>query len=104
MLVKADLDDEVNLYVLSDHGMLSRKGVSVIHLSQLVDMNDIELVLGQGASVQLLPEPDKHAAVYRRLRQANVAGLNVYQRSSIPERFQLRAHRNLLPIYLTADR
>lgn len=63
MLTKKDLDDEVNVYVLSDHGMIDAKRFKSIHLETIVDFNDVELVLGAGATVQMLAEKGKHAEV-----------------------------------------
>ena len=63
MLTKNDLDDEVNVYVVSDHGMISTKKFKTIELDDYIDMNDVELVLGSGAAVQLLAERGKHAEV-----------------------------------------
>lgn len=63
MLVKNDLDDEVNVYVISDHGMISTRNFKTIQLDDLVDMNDIELVLGMGSHMQILAERGKHSQV-----------------------------------------
>lgn len=63
MLTKKDLDDEVNVYVLSDHGMIDTKKFKEIELDDYIDMNDVELVLGAGAVVQLLAEKGKHSEV-----------------------------------------
>ena len=65
MLIKKDLDDEVNVYVVSDHGMISTKKFKIIKLDDYVDMNDLELVLGSGATVQVLAERGKHTQVTR---------------------------------------
>lgn len=122
LIIKLDLSDDVNLYVLSDHGMLSTKGFTPIELDDIVDMNDVELVLGDGAIVQLMAERGKHNKVretnvhcnpllkcilpkiYKKLRGANIRGLNVYEKANIPARFHIKNHKNLLPIYLTADK
>jgi len=63
MLTKNDLDDEVNVYVLSDHGMISTSNVKSIKLDDLIDMNDVELALGMGSTMQLLAERGKHSQV-----------------------------------------
>lgn len=63
MLTKKDLDDEVNLYVLSDHGMIDTRRFREIHLETVIDFNDVELALGAGSTMQLLAERGKHAEV-----------------------------------------
>lgn len=63
LLVKNDLVDEVNVYILTDHGMMSSKNTKQIELDDYIDMNDVELVLGEGASVQILAEKGKHIKV-----------------------------------------
>ena len=69
MLRKKDLDDEVNVYVLSDHGMIDGRRFKGIHLEAIIDFNDVELLLGAGSTVQLLAERGKHA---------DVSGVNRY--------------------------
>lgn len=103
MLVKNELTDEVNIYLVSDHGMLSTKGFTNIELESLIDLNDVELVLGEGGTVQLLAEKGKHSQIVRKLSRANIKGLNVYEKGNVPERFHIKHNRNLLPIYLTSD-
>lgn len=103
-IIKADLDDEVNVYIVSDHGMINTRKYKTIELDDYVDMNDIELVLGMGSSMQLMAERGKHSEIFKTLQQANIKGLNVYEKSSIPERFHLKEDRDLLPIYLTVDK
>lgn len=66
-LVKNDLDDEVNVYVVSDHGMMSSKKIIDIELEEYIDMNDVELILGEGAAVQILAEKGKHSEVVKFL-------------------------------------
>ncbi len=63
MLTKKDLDDEVNLYVLSDHGMIDTRRFREIHLETVIDFNDVELALGAGSTMQLLAERGKHVEV-----------------------------------------
>ncbi|GBM14746.1 hypothetical protein AVEN_72014-1 [Araneus ventricosus] len=52
---------EVNLVVLSDHGMTSTdsRGLSVINLQHLIDMDDIQYMIYYGATSMLLPYEGK---------------------------------------------
>ncbi|GBN69054.1 hypothetical protein AVEN_187319-1 [Araneus ventricosus] len=53
--------NEVNMVVLSDHGMTSTdsRGLSVINLNQLIDIADIRYMVYYGATSMLLPYEGK---------------------------------------------
>ncbi|RWS09659.1 ectonucleotide pyrophosphatase/phosphodiesterase family member 6-like isoform X1 [Dinothrombium tinctorium] len=93
--------DEMNVIVVSDHGMTEKK--EIIKLEDHVDENDIEIIAGDGAFVMILPEKGRETKVYEQLRQANVKGLNVYLRKKLKDEFHLKKSRLLLPIILTTD-
>lgn len=101
LLEDNDMDDKVNLIVLSDTGLASAP--KVIPLERYIDMNDIEKMVGNGAFVMIKPEKNKMEHVYRELRQGNIRGLNVYRKEKLPSRFRIKSNDRVLPILLTAD-
>jgi len=100
-LERKKLDDNVNVVILSDHGMAA--STKVIELEKHVDFNDVEKAVGEGTFAMVAPEKKKMDNVYQQLRQANVKGLNVYKKDKLPKRFHIRESDLVLPIVLTAD-
>lgn len=56
-MVKKEVADDINLVVLSDHGLTTSN--RVIRLEKYLDFNDIEKVVGEGAFVMIQPERKK---------------------------------------------
>ncbi|XP_054155596.1 glycerophosphocholine cholinephosphodiesterase ENPP6-like [Oppia nitens] len=102
-ILEEKLEDDVNVVIVSDHGMISKEGFRVIDIEDYLDFNDVELFIGKGSVAQVLPEKDKEDEVFHQLRQAKVDGLNVYRKANIPDRYHMKNHKNVLPILLTTD-
>lgn len=100
-LAARGLGEQVNLVVVSDHGMAEVSPERVIVLDDYVDLRDGE-VFEQGALLQLFPGPGREARLYDALAGAH-PNLAVYRRAEIPERFQLRQSRRAPPILGVPD-
>ncbi|XP_055938718.1 glycerophosphocholine cholinephosphodiesterase ENPP6-like [Argiope bruennichi] len=96
--------NKVNLVVVSDHGMTSTdsRGLSVINLQQLIDMDDIQYMIYYGATSMLLPYEGKLEKVYDALK--GIPGLHVYLKREIPEHYHIKHNRLVLPILLVASK
>lgn len=57
-------------------------------MEKLIDLNDIDKVVGSGAFVMLKPEKSKSDFIFTQLRQTLVKGLNVYKSNKLPARVQ----------------
>ncbi|KAI1280462.1 Glycerophosphocholine cholinephosphodiesterase ENPP6 [Halotydeus destructor] len=101
-LDEKNLEDKVNIVVLSDHGMVS--ATRSIKLERALELNEVDKVVGEGAFVMIQPEKGKNEFVYQQLLQGNNRGLNVYKRNALPKRFHLKQSDRMLPIILTADK
>ncbi|XP_054712930.1 glycerophosphocholine cholinephosphodiesterase ENPP6-like [Uloborus diversus] len=97
------LQDEVNIVVVSDHGMTLTEDSSVhlINLSGLMDVSDIEYMIYFGATSMLLPNKGKTDKVYKALK--GIPGLNVFLKEEIPVHYHIKNNRHTLPIMLVAD-
>ncbi len=61
-IIKRQLED-VNVVVVSDHGMIQSDDANIILIEDILDFNDIEVFLGGGSLAQILPEIDKEEEV-----------------------------------------
>jgi predicted AlkP superfamily pyrophosphatase or phosphodiesterase len=93
--------EQVNLIIVSDHGMAQTSAERVIFLDDYVDSTLVR-VIDWSPVAQLLPLPGKEDEVYRRLFNAHPR-LRVYRKAEIPERWHFRNHRRIMPILAVAD-
>ncbi|UYV73390.1 ENPP6 [Cordylochernes scorpioides] len=102
---KRAMENQVNLMVVSDHGMVATSPDTVrpINIEKALDLDDIHLMLDRGPLAMLLPKPGKIDKVYQDLMAASFKGLQVIKKEDIPEKFHFKNHRLVLPILLLAD-
>ena len=58
-----ELDNDMNVVIVSDHGMISLDGMEWIDLEEILDFNDVDIFLGGGPIAQILPEEGKEEEV-----------------------------------------
>lgn len=90
------LFEQIDIVIVSDHGMTDVAPERTLRLEDYVDLEDVRFVNG-GTSLQLVPEPGREEAVYRALLGAHPK-LHVYRRGRVPERFHFNDHRRIPPI------
>ncbi|XP_054156958.1 glycerophosphocholine choline phosphodiesterase ENPP6-like [Oppia nitens] len=95
------LDNEVNVVIVSDHGMAQEDGFKKIHLQQYIDFNDVEIFLGGWSGGQLTAKPGKEDTIVNELNK--LEGIKVYKRDDIPDEFHYKHNKNVLPILLTVE-
>jgi len=95
-----DMRDEVDLIVVSDHGMADTGLDRVIYLDDVIDLNRVT-VSDWDPVVAIWPDSGAEASTYRRL-QAH-PHMTVYRRDSIPERLHYSAHERIAPLIGLAD-
>ncbi|CAG2117897.1 unnamed protein product, partial [Medioppia subpectinata] len=100
-LAKRKLDKEVNVVIVSDHGMTQLDDFKPIVLEDRVDFDNIEVFLGGGSGAQITPKAGKLDEVYKQLRR--VKGIKVYKRDDIPKQFHYKHNSLVLPILVTVD-
>ena len=100
-LEERDLSGQVNLLVVSDHGMAETGPQRVIILDDYVELEDGE-VFEQGAMVQIFPGEEREAAIVEALQGAH-PNLQVYRRDEIPQRFHLEGNPRVPPVLGVPD-
>ena len=105
-LKKQHLDDQVNLVLVSDHGMLQvqskRESSILIDIDDYLDENDVEKMLDRGSMSLITPKKNKEDKIIRALR--HVKGMTVWRKNEIPDSYHYKNHHRISPIVLTADK
>ena len=95
------LSDQVNLIVLSDHGMTSTSRDSVIFLDDYINMEDV-MVVDWSPILALRPKEGKEEAVYQALKGAH-PHMHIYRKGEIPEAYHYNDYPLVQPIIGVAD-
>jgi predicted AlkP superfamily pyrophosphatase or phosphodiesterase len=92
---------QIDLIILSDHGMGTIPEEQHIFLEDVVDMRMIQRVNGGNPVVSLEPKPAYSDSVYNRLK--TVPHLKVWKREDLPIRYHYGTHRRIPEIIVEAD-
>ena len=98
---KLNLDDRVNIIVVSDHGMTPISTDRIIDLSQLVDSSKVQVDFS-GAVAGLRPLDGDADALYASLA-AKAQHYQVYNHSNTPARFHYDQGDRIPPVVMVAD-
>ncbi len=96
-----DILEEVNLVIVSDHGMVDRSRDRVVFLDDFVDLDDVEVVDWSPVAA-IVPAEGREEGVFQRLVGAH-PHLQVYRKAEIPDRWHYRDHHRIQPILAVAD-
>jgi len=95
------MDDEVNIVVVSDHGMAAVSPDRAIVLDDYVSTEDVAFV-DVTPSIGIYPKPGREDVVFRALRRAHPR-LTVYRRADTPRHWHYRDHPRIPAIVGVAD-
>jgi predicted AlkP superfamily pyrophosphatase or phosphodiesterase len=95
-LAARGLASQVDLIVVSDHGMAAVGPERVVVIDDYVEFEEGEL-FEQGAYVQIFPGPGRLETLHAALAGAHPE-LAIYRREEIPERFHLRGSPRVAPL------
>ena len=93
--------DQVNLILVSDHGMAAVGPERTIYIDDYLEPEQAE-IFETGAVLQVFPAPGFEEAVYDALTGAH-PHLDVYRADEIPERYHLRGNSRVAPIWGMPD-
>lgn len=98
-----NIENAVNIVVVSDHGMIKTQPNDYIVLDEMFNQDDAIQVLWTREFVQIFPKPDKEAMIYESIKTKLGKHANVYLKSEIPSRFDYNEGRRIAPILVLAD-
>lgn len=93
--------DNLNVIVVSDHGMVDLSAEKMIMLDSIINMEDVERIRWAPATM-IQPKEGKTEEVYRLLKK-NEENYRVYRKEDLPERYHLKNHRRVPEIVMVAD-
>ena len=93
--------EQMNVIILSDHGMVNLSADKTIELNRLVNMQDIKRTIW-GPLTMIQPKEGKVDKVYRALKEKE-KHYRVYKKEDLPERYHLKDHRRVSDILMIAD-
>src|SRR6266550_9447258 len=94
---------QVNLIIVSDHGMAAVDPRNVIMLDQMFDTGLAERIFWTPEIVSIFPRPGNEAKIYSSLRQHLPAQARVFRKSEVPERFHYRDSSRIPPLLVLPD-
>lgn len=95
-LAARGVDEEVNVIVVSDHGMAPVDAKNATFLDDYFDFNDAERILWTNEIVQIFPKADRLDAIAARLKNVNNA--TCWKKADIPARLHYQDSPRIAPI------
>ncbi|XP_077538641.1 glycerophosphocholine cholinephosphodiesterase ENPP6-like isoform X2 [Haemaphysalis longicornis] len=104
-LEQEGLLNQVNIVVVSDHGMTRTSPDSTRHIDMdsLVNDQDVHVMLDKGPFAMLFPKPGREQEVLKSLFFHKTQGLRVFTKETIPEEWHFKNSDRVAPIVLVAD-
>ncbi len=100
-LKEINMDDKVNIIVVSDHGMAEISEDKIINIEEFIKDYDCKYY-GMGTSIMIAPPTDKIDEVYQILKK-NEKNYRVYKRDNIPSYYHFSKNPFIQPIIVIAD-
>ena len=94
---------QVNLIVLSDHGMTIEDPKNAIVLDELFDPNLADKVFWTSEIVSIFPKQGKEDAIYESLKAKLPVHARVYRKAEIPPRFHYSNSPRIPPLLVLPD-
>jgi len=93
--------DQVNIIIVSDHGMATKSRERMIFLDDYIDLAMVEVV-NWSPVAELIPVSGKEAELYDQLVEVH-PHLQVYRKGALPKRWHFNHHPRITPIVAVAD-
>lgn len=95
------LTDQLNIIVVSDHGMAELSEDKVIFLDDIIDLDTVDIIDWTPVAM-IRPDEGQTESVYEALKE-NEENYTVYLRENLPERFGFSNHYRIPEIIMIAD-
>lgn len=104
-LEREGLSNQVNIVVVSDHGMTRTNPEASHHIDMdaLVNERDVYVMLDKGPFAMLYPQAGKESAVMKQLFFKKPRGLRVFTKDAIPDEWHFKNNELVAPIVLVAE-
>jgi predicted AlkP superfamily pyrophosphatase or phosphodiesterase len=95
------LSEDLNIILVSDHGMAELSDEKIIFLEDIINLNDVDVVEWTPVAM-LRPEEGKTEEVFNALKE-HEENYRVFLRDELPERFRFSNHYRIPEIIMIAD-
>jgi predicted AlkP superfamily pyrophosphatase or phosphodiesterase len=95
--------EQVNLIIVSDHGMATQDPNNVIVLDELFDTKLARKILWTGEIVSVFPKEGKEDAIYKRLKARLPRQAKVYRKTELPPRLHYSDSSRIAPLLVLPD-
>ncbi|HEY8459822.1 MAG TPA: ectonucleotide pyrophosphatase/phosphodiesterase [Blastocatellia bacterium] len=95
--------DQVNIIIVSDHGMSRIDPGQAALLDDYFDPKQAETIVWSGALAHIFPKPGQEQAIYSALKRKAVPHMTVYRKRDIPARFHYSDSKRIGDIVVMAD-
>ena len=92
--------DEVNIMIVSDHGMTETPDSKYINIADYLNLDDV-VTVGRGPFMEIRPNENDIESVYQALQ--NIEHTQVFKKEDIPAQFHYKNNDRIEPILLLAD-
>jgi predicted AlkP superfamily pyrophosphatase or phosphodiesterase len=94
---------QVNLIIVSDHGMATQDPNNAIILDELVDTSLAEKILWTSEIVSIFPRAGKEDAIYKTLKARLPPQAKVYHKAEVPARFHYSNSPRIAPLLVLPE-
>ena len=94
---------QVNLIIVSDHGMATQDPRNTIVLDDLFNAASAEKILWSGEIVGIFPMPGKEDSIYNALKSKLSPHAKVYRKSEVPARLHYSSSPRIAPLLVLPD-
>lgn len=98
-----EIFDQVNLIIVSDHGMARVNWRNAILLDKLFDSNLAERIFWTREIVSIFPKAEKEAEIYRRLKRTLPLQAAVYRKAEMPARWHYSQSPRIAPLLVVPN-
>ncbi|AXJ02383.1 putative pyrophosphatase or phosphodiesterase, AlkP superfamily [Cyclonatronum proteinivorum] len=95
------LEDQVNILITSDHGMIDLSEDRLVFLDDIIDLDTVN-VINWSPVVMLQPTEGNTELVYNQLKAAE-DNFRVFMREDLPERWRFGGHHRVPDVVAVAD-
>ncbi len=102
-LEQRGLLNQINLLLVSDHGMAKVPAQQVIELDQLFDQKKAALVLWTPEIVSIFPKAGELEPIYQQLKTSLPFAARVYKKSELPARWHYQNSKRIAPLLVVPE-
>jgi predicted AlkP superfamily pyrophosphatase or phosphodiesterase len=95
--------EQINLIVVSDHGMATQDPNNTIILDEVFDTSLAEKVLWTAEIVSIFPKPGREDAIYAMLKTKLPKQAKVYRKAELPARFHYSSSPRIAPLLVLPE-